>query len=294
MDLKKLEYLDSIYRLRNFTKAAEEQYISQPSISSAIQSLEDELDVVLINRNTRPLSFTDAGEEFMEYVHNILKEVKHAEDAMKHRSRQNHESLRIALYSSSTSQLIPKIYMDFHSHYPQCELKITENTLTAMLRQLLSGELDMAYTLVPDDIDQNLFKILPVELCELWVILSSEHPLAQESVISLEQLTTERVYSYPEGSLIRQKLDQALKEQHVSIQHIVPHRIDFVNSLIAKNYGVAFILHDHFHEIPVGSNLVVRPLSIPIQFQTGIIFKQGVRMTSAMKNMKSYLLQINN
>ena len=133
-----------------------------------------------------------------------------------------------------------------------------------------------------------------MEQCDLWVILSSNHPLAKESVLSLEQLHNERVYSYPEGSLIRHKLDQALKEQHVTLQQIVPHRIDFVNSIIEKNYGVAFILHDHFHSLPASSSLVIRPLSIPIQFQTGIIFKQGVRMTSAMKNMKNYLLQFQN
>lgn len=289
MDLKKLEYLESIYRLRNFTKAAKELYISQPSISSAVQSLEDELGVTLINRNTRPLSFTVAGEEFMEYVHRILKEVKDAAEAMKLLSKQSQESLHIAIYSSSTSQIIPKVYIDFQTLFPQYTLSITETTLTAMLEQIQSGELDLAYTLIPDNYDRSVFKVIPMESCELWLLISASHPLASEEAIGLDQLSTEKIFSYPEGSLIRQKLDTELARYHITIRHTVLHRLDLINTLVEQNQGVSFILHDNFHSLPESSGLRIKPLKTPILFQTGLIYKQGTRMTNAMKDMKIYL-----
>lgn len=292
MDLKKLEYLESIYRLCSFTKAAEEQYVSQPSISNAIQSLEEELDVILINRNTRPLSFTKAGEEFMEHVYQILKAVENAQNAMKLHSRLNHETLNMAIYSASMSQIIPKICMDFHNLFPQCTLHVTECTHATMLQRIQTGELDMAYTLLPEEYDKNIFQMIPLETCNLHVILSNQHPMANEPELSLDQLQAERIYTYPRGSLIRQKLEQLQISENISLNLTVPNRFDFVKFFVAENQGITFAIKDKFHNLPSYTGLVSKPLKKPLCFQTGLIFKQGGRMTTSMKNMKHYLEHI--
>ena len=77
MDLKKLRYLEAIYRLKSYTKAAEELFISQPSLSNAIHALEKELGVSLIDRSRQPLRFTFEGERFMWHVYKILEGWRH-------------------------------------------------------------------------------------------------------------------------------------------------------------------------------------------------------------------------
>lgn len=292
MDLKKLEYLEAVYRLRNFTKAAEELYVSQPSISSSIQNLEEELNVTLINRNTRPLAFTEAGEKFMVFVNRILKDVKDAEDTMKQYCKQAQETLRIAIYSSPTSQIIPKIYLNFQRLYPQYTLSITENTLTAMMEEILSEKIDMAYTLIPEDYDTTAFKAVPMDCCELQVLLSKHHPFAKQSSISLEQLSSESIFSYPVGSLIRKKLDQELVRQHVDLKQLVPHRVDFALPIVEQNQGISFILYDKFYSIPSSLNTVTRPLKTPVFFRCGLLYKKDTKMTPAMRAMKNCLEQI--
>lgn len=66
-----MRYLEAIYRLKSYTKAAEELFISQPSLSNAIHSLEKELGVSLIDRSRQPLRFTFEGERFMWHVYSV-------------------------------------------------------------------------------------------------------------------------------------------------------------------------------------------------------------------------------
>lgn len=65
LDLKRLQYLDAVYRYRNFTRASEELFVSQPAISAAVSSLEKQLGVKLIVRTPKAVEFTDAREQFI-------------------------------------------------------------------------------------------------------------------------------------------------------------------------------------------------------------------------------------
>jgi DNA-binding transcriptional LysR family regulator len=80
MDTRKLEYLEAVYRLRNFTKAANEQFVSQSSLSEAILRLEEEMGAKLINRDVKPIEFTPSGEVFMKYVYPLLNIVRTARE----------------------------------------------------------------------------------------------------------------------------------------------------------------------------------------------------------------------
>lgn len=289
MELKKLEYLESVYRLRNFTKAAEEQFISQPSISTSIQSLEDELGIALVNRNTRPLSFTNAGEEFMTYVYRILKEVQNATNAMKLLAEQELDSLRVAVYSSPTSHLIHRIYIDFLNHFPQYTLSLHEFNQNDMLEQLYAGNIDIAYTLLPENLDNSRFKSIPITQCELCLMLSNRHHLSGNTSIALEQLSGERIYTYPPGSLVKNVLDREFIRRNISVRQMNPHRFDMLHLITDQNHGIAFILKDEFIDIPKQFDITVKPLKQPIFFRTGLLLKKDARMTPAMKDMTDYL-----
>ena len=84
LDLKKLRYLDAIYKYGSFTQASKELFVSQPAISAAITSLEKQLGVELLIRNSKSVTFTPAGERFMIYTQHILQECEKAEQDMKY------------------------------------------------------------------------------------------------------------------------------------------------------------------------------------------------------------------
>ena len=139
MDLKKLRYLEAIYRLKNYTKAAEELYISQPSLSNAIHSLEKELGVTLINRSRQPLRFTFEGERFMWHVYRILECVHDAQVDIEEMSERRKHTL-ILIWPSITANdfILPKIYTEFHSLYPSYHVVVQDSPIQSTLTRLLS------------------------------------------------------------------------------------------------------------------------------------------------------------
>ncbi len=285
MELKKLEYLDALYRWRSFTKAADEQYISQPSMSAAIQSLEEELGVTLVRRDTRPLSFTAAGEEFMEYASRILSEVRQAEEAMHRRAAMARGTINLAVYSSPTSQLIPYLYMQYKRLYPNYSLDIHENTYTALLDMLDKEQLDLIYMLMSEELNKELYQVIPLETIEIRVLMSSSNPLADRSAIPWSALRSETIYGYPSGSYAKKRIDEAMASEGVRLD-IQPYIRPFILlPMIEQNFCVALILYDSFHSLSAGSSLVTRPLTNPIYLQSGIIRKKGRPMTLPVREM---------
>ena len=82
LDLRRLQYLNAIHRYHSFTKASEELFVSQSSVSIAIKSLEKELEVKLIARTPKGIEFTPEGEELVVYARRILQECRQAEARM--------------------------------------------------------------------------------------------------------------------------------------------------------------------------------------------------------------------
>ena len=82
LDFRRLQYLYAVYRYRNFTRASEELFVSQSTISTAIKSLEDDLGVRLIVRTPKEVIFTYEGEQFLLCVRKILQDCQEAETRM--------------------------------------------------------------------------------------------------------------------------------------------------------------------------------------------------------------------
>ena len=145
MDLKKLRYLEAIYRLKSYTKAAEELFISQPSLSNAIHALEKELGVSLIDRSRQPLRFTFEGERFMWHVYKILECVREAEEDIAEMSERKKHSLMLIWPSiTANDYILPKIYTDFHRQYPIYNVVVQDATIQSTMTRLLSEEVDLA------------------------------------------------------------------------------------------------------------------------------------------------------
>ncbi|MCC8139070.1 MAG: LysR family transcriptional regulator, partial [Lachnospiraceae bacterium] len=290
MELKKLEYLESIYRLRSFTKAANENFISQPSITSSIKSLEEELGVTLIQRKSKPLRFTQAGEQFMVYVYTILNAVNDAVANMKNLSPSKNIVLRIGITSTIQNWFVQKIYTDFQSLHPSIELSLLESTLPFMLDKLLSGELDLLFTLFPDGHNMEDYESIPLGICELGVLLPENHCLAKFSRISLEQLEHERLMTFPPGSLIRSRLENEFRQRHIRPAIQTVSQLSIATRMAASGYGLTFTTQDKWTESAPENGLLFRPFAEPIFFLQCIILKTGRPRTVAMQTMISFLL----
>lgn len=289
MDLKKLEYLETIYRLRSFSKAAEAHFISQPSISNAIQKLETELGVLLIDRNAKPLVFTPEGVRFMSHVYTILNAVEEAQKDMREISSLNRQQLKMAIHSTLGDWILTQIFSDFQERYPGYEVLIMENTSQIMLEELLAEEIDLAYTLIPDNCDLEVFETIPIQNCELYALLPKGHPLEHYTRIPLGMLKPERLLTFPPGSLIYSRLESAFQQLKIVPKFQTLHQIRIIQNLVEQGRGISFVTIDELSFLEDTSTFSVRPFQEPIYFLKGFILKRNKKRTNGVNSMISYV-----
>ncbi len=290
MELQKLEYYDSIYRLRSFTKAANEHFISQPSLSNAIKSLEEEFGFSLINRNTKPLSFTVEGERFYLHVRQILNDVRMAKLDMQSLHESKEEVIRLVWPSCFIHDyLLPTLYTDFHNLYPNYQIACTESTIDDTMKDLLSDRLDIAYVHIPDNYDTNQFDFVPIICCEMCALVSKDNPLANMESLTFQQLADQNIYAFQKGSLYRRKLKEAFDRHHLDPKITCLNQMTIIKKLVSQNYGVSFVTIDDSETLTAIDDVLIIPLAEPISFVKGFLVKKGNTSLPAIHNLISYV-----
>lgn len=186
-NFRHLFYLVHVAELGSITAASEKIGISQPGISAAIKSVEDQVGYQLFIRNpSQGLSLTQAGRQFIKHAKHLLNDVQSFEKFATGLGSELTGQLQIGCYSVIAPYLIPRLLTAFRSSYPNVSITIYETDLAETINQLKNGLIDIAitYDFIKDDaIDYEvLFEASP------HVILSSEDQLSKKSSISLKEL----------------------------------------------------------------------------------------------------------
>ena len=280
MDLKKITYLEAIYRLKSYTKAAEELYISQPSLSNAIHALEKELGVTLINRSRQPLTFTAEGERMMWHVYRILECVQEAREDMAQLGEMRKRRLMLIWPSiTANDYILPAIYTEFHRQFPQINVVVQDATIQSTMTRLLSEEVDLAMVNLPDNQDLTAFSFLPVMESSVMVMLPEGHPLENEMSISFEMLQEQTILTFQRGSLIRDKIEDGCKKAKIRPKIISVNQMEVAKQLVLQGYGITFTTMDNTKMKMIEQGLVLRQLKQPIVFQKGFLMKRGRQLS---------------
>ena len=123
MDQKQLAYFVSVAKYRNFSRAAQDFYLTQPAISHQIKMLEKELETELFVRNTKKVALTDSGELFLEDAKIILDAMDQAKQKLS-LAKEHPSVLRISHLSAPTHQFLPDVVNQFHIRYPHVKIKL--------------------------------------------------------------------------------------------------------------------------------------------------------------------------
>jgi DNA-binding transcriptional LysR family regulator len=177
MELRHLRYFLAVAEGLSFRGAAERLHVSQPALSAQIKALENELNVRLLQRNTRTVTLTHAGRVFMEESRQVLNTALHAEQRAKSAEQGLTGTLRVGLISSIATAWLAGIMRDFVRRFPGVQLSLFDLTSPEQLRRLREGELDAALLRPPigfPELDSKLIGEAPQVLA-----VSRRDPLAR-------------------------------------------------------------------------------------------------------------------
>ncbi len=145
MDFKQLEAYVKVVELASFSKAADELYVSQPSISTYITALEKELDTVLINRSTKVLSTTLAGERFFDKAKELLALKREAIEMLKNLSKDASGDIRILASSVPALYLLPQLLAELHTLYPKISFTVSQADTVEVVRGIAAHKADVGF-----------------------------------------------------------------------------------------------------------------------------------------------------
>ena len=204
--ITQLQYLLAVDKNRHFGKAAKECHVSQPSLSTQLQKLEDELETILFDRSKKPILPTEKGIRIINQARKVLRE---HEKLMEMASNENDElggSFKLAVIPTLSPYIIPYFVKSFARKYPKVNLEIEEYQTHEIIRLLENDSIDAGLLVTPLKEERIIERALFFEPFHLYV--SKEHPLYKKKKVKESDLDGNDVWLLDEGHCFR---DQVIK-----------------------------------------------------------------------------------
>jgi LysR family transcriptional regulator, transcription activator of glutamate synthase operon len=242
MDIRQLRYLVALAEERHFTHAAEREHIAQPALSQQIRRLEEEVGLALVERTTRRVAMTEAGDLLVARARRILSELSAADAEL-----QSLRGIQIGHVSVGAMHTMGPIDVSlalavFHERHPGVELTVREQSSEELAEMLRDDELDLAFLSVTERIESHGLGLHQLYVEELVVILPPTHPLGARRGVRITELAGEQFISYREGARLRELLNFAARDAdfdpHVMLESNESGRI---RRLVARGMGVAIL-----------------------------------------------------
>lgn len=212
MEFRQLRYFVKVAELRSFSEASKALFISQSTLSQQIKQLEEELGVELLVRDSRHVSMSDYGEQYLPYAKQVLKDVDTSTERMNDVCQLKIGTLNVGA-TYTFCPLLADTVRDYMKKYPGIKLKIYCRSMENLMEMLEHGQLDVALSYKPlqsyDDIDSHI--LFNSNLC---VIAGKDNPVAKKERIRLAELENLPLVLPAKGLQARNAFDSLLYGQN--------------------------------------------------------------------------------
>lgn len=219
MNLQQLEYIIAVDRLKNFTRAAEQCYVTQATLSAMVKRLEEELDVIIFDRKGSPVITTDVGKEIIREAEILIRNASRIKDLVGQRKGLIKGTLKLGIIPTIASSLLPLVLSKLLETFPEMKLEIQELVSDEIVSQIKSGRLDAGIIATPwkdESIEEN---ILYYEALMVYGIDEMER-----KYLLPNELKGEKIWLLEEGHCLR---DQFINYCSLKKKKSTPENLKF-------------------------------------------------------------------
>ena len=240
MNLRDLKYLVALADYKHFGRAAAACFVSQPTLSTQIKKLEDELGISLIERAPRKVMLTPAGREASIRARAIVAEVDQMKEVAQRSQDPEAGTLRFGIFPTLAPYVLPHIIPTIRQRFDRLELLLVEEKSHQLLTQLREGRLDAALLALPI-YDEHFHEEYLFE--EPFVLaVPQTHRLANAPTVTLDHLAHERLLLLEDGHCMR---EQALDVCQVAGASEKPEfqatSLETLRQMVAANVGITLL-----------------------------------------------------
>ena len=252
-----MKYIVAIDRQSNFAKAAEQCGISQPTLSSMLVKLEEELDVRIFERSNKHVTPTSAGEKIIRQAEKALAEAERISELVTEEKGDVSGSLALSVGPTIAPYILPKFIRIYRENYPQVVLSIRELKADAMLGELQQGRLDAGIATCGHKRDG----ILEVPLyTERFMVYLAESCWRKLPVFKPENLAHEKMWIMKEAQCLRESAFSFCKSRAVGNHIYEAGSIDTLVRIVDENGGFTIIPEMHLPLLSEHQRENVRPI----------------------------------
>ena len=243
MQLSSLKYFLEISQTKNITLAAKNLHLSQPSLSFAVKTLEDELGVSLLIRHAHSVSLTDAGEKFAAYAEEIINSVENLADMMKAHAKLSAGNLKLGMLWIGGYMNLFALLNEFKAKYPAVSYELAFDGSDVLIHKLLSRRLHGVFMISSPAFLEAQNELYSVKLSteEYMLIVPKNNALAKNESLSMKDLSHETIIMPSAKTLLHRQLSLMFDELGISPKVLCStSQPDIVGQLTSEGLALGF------------------------------------------------------
>lgn len=269
MTLIELKFIVAVAQERNFRRAAEKCFVTQPALSLGIKKLEDELGVMIFERSRKEVLPTEIGAKIIEQAIVVLEQAANLKEMAKLGVNQLEGLFKLGMIHSVGPYLLPEIIPILRETAPDMPLEVEENLTANLEVQLKNGIIDAAIIALPFDIPGVQCEALYDEA--FTVVVPSDHHWTNRKEILADELAEEKVLLLNSGHCFSNQVTQACPQLARKGEVLQGNSLETIRNMVASNLGISVLpasaTADKYHNplikvIPFAEPIPVRRIAI--------------------------------
>ena len=290
LSLRQMQIFEAVVRLRSYTRAAEELYLSQPTVSMQVKKLTETIGHPLLERMGNSLHTTAVGEEVYNTSKSILNNMASLSESTAELDGVVKGPLRLAVITTA-KYFMPHLLGAFITQYPEVQpiLKVTNRS--RVLERLKNNVDDLLIMgQVPDE---KLVEAYPFVDNELVVVATPNHPLAKCKNISLEQLSKERFLVRESGSGTRLAIERLFDEQDLKVHpYMELGSSEAIKQAVMAGLGISVLSKHNLRLELAGEHIIILDVTgFPLFYRWYAVHLKNKKLPLVARTFLQFLLQ---
>jgi DNA-binding transcriptional LysR family regulator len=290
LTLRQLKVFESVARHLNYTRAAEELFLTQPAVSMQVKQLEEHLGVALFEQLGKRIHLTEAGQEVLAYARTVTQQLDELESVLNRIKGLSGGKLRISV-ATTANYFIPTLLGTFSRRYPEVTVSLDVTNREALLQQLSENTVDLVIMGQPPsglDVEAEVFMENP-----LIIVAPPGHSLAHQKKIPLKRLQEEVFLVREPGSGTRSAMERFFAEREIHLKTgMEVGSNEAIKQSVQAGLGLGLLSRATIEqELELKRLVVLDVAEFPIMRHWYLVHRRGKRLSAVAEVFKDFMLK---